>query len=212
MLTRVGIAYWPQAETVRGKKGQMSQIPASYVDEEEDTMPLLPRSRKRLLGDTPEVEESFNTASKQRGIASQTQTLSTPKPKPVAVARRTRGGTVDSDVSISSAPRPTATKTQKGRGRGKLDTPIVIDEEDEDEVDVGLIGSRRTGTGTGRGSGKTGGTSTLDGETTRSSRAKGTQSVVASGTTGRRRLLPADEDDDGIVSRSIATQGRAYGA
>jgi hypothetical protein len=192
------LAYWVQTQLGKnGKRGQPSQALA-MVDEEEDTMPLLPRSKRRLLGGTPEVEESFSTAPKQRGA----QKLIAPKPAP----RRVRGATAESEVSIVSVPLPTRTAA-KARGKGK--TPIVVeeDEDEEAEVDIGLAASRLSGKTGSRSSGRAT-SSTLEGETTKT-RGKTTQmpnATPASTATGRRRMLLPDDDDDGPVSRVILTK------
>ncbi len=148
-------------------------------------MPLLPRARRRLLG------EDGTTATppppRSRRAAPLTQNQPTIKFNTQKSALQPRAASVASEASVASAAPSASTRSHGKATSGKVRAnAIVLDESDEDEA-VEPVHTTR--------SGRSGATSTLEGDGTRSS-ARSTQTASA----GRRKLLPADDDDGGMVS------------
>lgn len=220
-------AFWPtQPATNRGGKGSTQAMLTQVMDEDDEDMPLLPRSRRRILDDddlnndiTPMPPPPSSLATRGRaGRSAISETPAPSQPKKVATASRSRTTTqrqlressVVSDASSAGgrgtrATRLPASSTQARKGKA---TPTVI-EESEDEVNRDLgparsstgTGSRAMGRHTSGAAGSASGRAGDDEVTTASSRGK-TQSSL--GATGRRRLLVADDDDDGeLVSRKV---------
>lgn len=200
-------------------------------DEEDDEMPLLPTSRRRLL-DNDQDDDMTPTPSTSRGrtrgaIEPDSQVTDPGRSAtariPRATQRKTREASIASDVSsagvrssrTSKTSRPAA-KASASSAKGGRGTAIVI-EESEDEVNRD-IGPARSSTGTRGRSMRNAGTSEAgpsasgriadDEATTLSGIKNRTQSTL--GATGRRRLLVADDDDDGeMVSRKLISQYHA---
>jgi hypothetical protein len=194
----------------------MSQAVGSMRDEE-DEMPLLPRSKKRLINnaDSPPPEYDVPATGRRKGTqatqATQT-TQSTQRP-----ARKTRATSVASDVSDT----PSTRTRSKPAARGKKTAETVVIEDSEEEVALDLGKTPSTATRSGRGAKSRAATSTLDadtvgagaGGTRRGTRTTTQASVVpdtsqvnptssgvtASGRPPRRKLLVDDDDDDDVV-------------
>lgn len=214
------IAFWP-AETQRGRKTQASQ---ALDGGDEDSMPLLPRSKRRLLDQRTTTEhgdeddEMPPPTAKRRGGAfvPDTPTQSQSSEPKATNHRKTRGESVVSDVSgvggstrskrVSSA---TTGRTARG-GRGTHKQPVLLEDSEEEGVEFtpSAIGSASGSGGTRAKARSTRGTQdhAEDTATTRSS-ARTSQmgppqtTGSASVTMGRRKLLPVDDDDDDMVSR-----------
>lgn len=185
------------------------------MDEDEDEdMPLLPRSRRRLLDKGEEDDMSpgpppLSLARGTRGAPSQTPVASQAPPRrATATQRQLRETSVNSDTSsVGRSTRNTkaapSTQTRKGRA------PAIVIEESEDEVNRDLGPARSsTGTGTGiRGKGSkaigVSGSGSGFGDDEASSMATGTATrgkTQSSLGTGRRRLVVDDDDDGEMVS------------
>lgn len=183
------------------------------MDEDEDEdMPLLPRSRRRLLDKGEEDDMSpgpppSSLARGTRGAPSQTPIASQAPPRrATATQRQLRETSVNSDTSsVGRSTRTTkaapSTQTRKGRA------PAIVIEESEDEVNRDLGPARSsTGTGTrGKGSRTIGvsGSGSGFGDDEASSMATGTATrgkTQSSLGTGRRRLVVDDDDDGEMVS------------
>jgi hypothetical protein len=149
------------------------------ADEEETDMPLLPRARRRLLDTQADDNEPVMTGRR------------TPAATQKAPARRaTRATSVLSNASeISATPAPRA----RAPARGKAKQPIVLEESDEEEVSAKTSSKGRSLNKTLEGDSM--------GRTTRASDSTPVTSTPAStmAGTGRRRLLPADDDDNIMV-------------
>ncbi|WWC85414.1 uncharacterized protein L201_000277 [Kwoniella dendrophila CBS 6074] len=227
----MGEPYWPtqivNPSRIRGK--------ATQVEEEDGDMPLLPRSRKRLLGtqvtqDDDDPPSTFR--SRQRSRIPETQQSQTQTPRVSTSSRRTRAQSVLSEAesvasqtSIATSTRARSTRTTRGKNK----EPVLL--EDSDEVDEGLDWGNSTGTGSGtalksknnrsNGVGTATGTRTLEGNdppstsTRRRTPATQAMSTGLRGTQasqiGRRRLLPADDDDDGIAFKGLGSKKRRFG-
>lgn len=184
------------------------------MDEDEDEdMPLLPRSRRRLLDKGEEDDMSpgpppSSLARGTRGPPSQTPIASQAPPRrATATHRQLRETSVNSDTpSVGRSTRTTqaapSTQTRKGRA------PAIVIEESEDEVNRDL-GPARSSTGTGTARGKSSRTAGLSGsgsgfgDDEASSMAAGTAArgkTQSSLGTGRRRLVVDDDDDGEMVS------------
>ena len=203
-------AYWAAAtqplENLRRPNTQL----VSSMPEEDDEMPLLPRSKKKRLLQDDDVDTASTAPSdgpsmpekpsvKKKSTASTAaSTRSTGHTRGKSTAKKTRAASVVSDVSSVAASTRASTR---GGAKRKAVLPIEIqDSEDEVALDLGKTPA----------SGTRAATSTLEGEPVRSSRAsgrttttatgvRGTQGVTSTGTgtaRGRRRLLVDDDDDD----------------
>jgi hypothetical protein len=185
------------------------------MDEDEDEdMPLLPKSRRRLLSQGHDDEMSPPPLTSRRKGAFQATQTPTPSQAPPrrATQRQLRETSVNSDTSsIGTASRsrtraaPAATQ-KKGRTE-----PIVI-EESEDEVNrdlgparsstgTGTRGKSTRGTGPGTGSGIVGDDEASTATAT-VTRGRATQSSLG---TGRRRLV-VDDDDDGELACLLSSR------
>ena len=149
-------------------------------------MPLLPRNRKRLLGD--DTHDLAPASSRRRPTANPTQTQSTLKTVSQNTQRKTRDPSVSSEISIASSSLSASTRilTRPNTGKRKA-KPIVLDHSDDEEPTPPVTRSGRSGT------------STLEGDNSRST-TRSTQTA----TVGRRKLLPADDDDGGMVSHPFS--------
>lgn len=200
-------AYWTSDQPVRnGKQTQMSQIPASLDDD--DHMPLLPVSNKRLLGtmreDSPDTEDSMtaNKSRDRRSTQTATQSDFTQGRTNRASSRSTRATSVASEAS-SAVPISKAKSKPVARSK-KPETIVIEDSEDEVANEVGRASARSS---TARGSKRSSigtripGTSVPGeaGDVPSSSKTtvrSGTRGTQASAPAPRRRLLVADDDDD----------------
>jgi hypothetical protein len=189
------------------------------MDEDEDEdMPLLPRSRRRLLDKGEEDDLSrgpppSSLARGTRGVPSQTSVASQPPPRrTTATQRQLRETSVNSDTSsIGRSTRTRTTKVAPSTQTRKGRAPAIVIEESEDEVNRDL-GPARSSTGTGTGtrgksskvmgvSGGEGGfgddeASSMATETATRGKTQSSQGM------GRRRLVVDDDDDGEMVSRS----------
>jgi hypothetical protein len=190
------------------------------MDEDEDEdMPLLPRSRRRLLDkgedDLSPGPPPSSLARGTRGVPSQTPIASQPPPRrTTATQRQLRETSVNSDTSsVGRSTRTRTTKAAPSTQTRKGRAPAIVIEESEDEVNRDLGPARSsTGTGTGTrgksskimgvsGTGSGGGF----GDDEASSMATGTATrgkTQSSQGMGRRRLVVDDDDDGEMVSRS----------
>jgi len=208
------VAYWVADSGGPSKRGQMSQA-VGIMRDDEDEMPLLPRSKKRLINnaDSPPPENGV-PATGRRKEARPTQitqtTQSTQRP-----VRKTRAASVVSDISDAPSTRTRAKPAARGK---KTAEPVVI-EDSEEEVAFDLGKTPSTATRSGRGAKSRGATSTLEADTvggggTRRGTRTTTQpsavpdtsqveptpsGVTASGRPARRKLLVDDDDDDDVV-------------
>lgn len=176
-------AYWPTDTAGPSARSQAISQALPTFNEVVDDMPLLPRARRRLLGD--DDGDAAPAPSRRRLPASTMQKQSTQK------TRKSRAISVVSDVSIASTAPAASTRSQNtpktGKAKAKVKAkPIVLDESEEEEPEPTPAVTR---------SGRSGATSTLEGDASRSA-TRSTQSA----TIGRRKLLPADDDDGGLVS------------
>ena len=205
-LTASFQAYWPIQPAKLVGRTQGSQFQSNSLDDE-DEMPLLPRSKKKRLLELEDEDDSAPSevastsapATRQAPLASKkTNSRSTRQP-----ARKTRAASIISDVSSvaastrSAAARSTASRA-KAKGASKKEVIEFQDSEDEVALDLGKTptpSGRGTGTGAGTGTRGTrgrGATSTLEGEpiSTRSTRT------------------PAFDTGTTTTRRSTATQGK----
>nr|XP_019048266.1 hypothetical protein I302_02034 [Kwoniella bestiolae CBS 10118]OCF27196.1 hypothetical protein I302_02034 [Kwoniella bestiolae CBS 10118] len=221
----MGEPYWP-TQTLKPSRGR-GRGQATQVEEEDEDMPLLPRSRKRLLGtqvNQDDDEPPSTSRSRQRSRVPDTQPSQsqTQTPRVSTTQRRTRAQSVLSEAeSVATTTTTSAARSTRATGgRGKMNEPVVLEDSDE-EIDEGLDWGTSTGTGTGpksRGGRTTTGTATqartgtgtrtLEGDdppSTSGRRKTATTQASSIGTRGigtqasqigRRRLLPADDDDD----------------
>ena len=153
-------------------------------------MPLLPsRGRRRLLGDT-EGEATPRVARPGRATT-MTQTFQTQAAsKMPGLQRKKREVSVISDVSAASSVPAASTRSHDTAKKKRLKaTPVVPAVSDDD-----------TATPVTR-SGRSGATSTLEGDYL-SSATRSTQAAPS----GRRRLLPADDDGDMVSGRSVCRE------
>ncbi|WWD22759.1 hypothetical protein CI109_107252 [Kwoniella shandongensis] len=224
----MGEPYWPtQAIKTGNRRTQAgSQAP---IAEEEDDMPLLPRSRKRLLGtqalqdDDTDMPFTGRTSTQRRKVVPETQNSSMAGSQ-LPLRRNARGASVVSESSVGTS-TSVATSTTRGGGgtrakapskpktRGK--EPIVLEDSgEEDGVDRG---NSRSGKGTG--------TVTLEEDDddddvvastamgvgrsrlTQSTRSSAKAAGSGSGVGGRRKLLPVD-DEDGMAFRGLGKKRR----
>lgn len=209
------LAYWateqPLTQAKRGGTQAKSQSYRQTELYEEDNMPLVPTSRRRLLTQIREDDDDEETptlapSKRRRGATPNTQSpvLSAP------TSRRARAGSALSDVS-SAAPsevaepktgRASSTRastrappTQRAR-RGTQAAPVVLD-SDDDDTPFATARTRAGGRSTAaRGSGTAARSTTLNDEGTSLSRG----TLPATGT--RRRLL-GDDDGDDVVSDAV---------
>ncbi|WVQ64386.1 uncharacterized protein L199_002551 [Kwoniella botswanensis] len=215
----MGEPYWP-TQTINPSRGRGQ---ATQVEDEDEDMPLLPRSRKRLLGTqvTQEDDEDppLTSRSRQRSRVPDTQPSQTQTPRVTTTQSRTRASSVLSEaesvatnVSASTPTRTRSTRNTMTGGRGTKKQPTVVEDSDE-EIDEGLDWGTSTGTRTktrsnknatatqGKNSATGTGTRTLEGDDTPSTstgrrRTTAAQAGTQASQFGRRRLLPADDDDD----------------
>jgi hypothetical protein len=205
-ITRVA-AYWPSGTQKAGRKMQTSQ---ALDGADEDSLPVLPRSKRRLLdqrdANTADHEDMPPLTANRRGKASIPNTLfqsQCQRTKPVLTGRKTRVASVVSDVSSVDG-AGASTSARGGMRRGTQQARALLEDSEEEGVEF-----TPSALGTGRGSRSTNGTQEGTGSAVRSSdrtaiNARG--GVPASGsvsaTFGRRKLLLVDDDDDGMVSRA----------
>ncbi|WRT63291.1 uncharacterized protein IL334_000196 [Kwoniella shivajii] len=212
----MGEPYWPTQvfnNTSRGRT-QASQV----VDEDED-MPLLPRSKKRLLGtQVNQDEDEVPSTSRLRKQSRVPETQLTQTQMPITTKRRTRAQSVlsEADSAITSTSAATSTRAGKATSRGKNKEPILLEDSDDEEEGEGLDWGDSTGlatnprstrtstqskgdTGTGSGT-KTLGSMNPPSISTAKRKTLPTQGTSTRNTQAssqaRRRLLPADDDDD----------------
>ncbi|KAK8844689.1 hypothetical protein IAR55_006538 [Kwoniella newhampshirensis] len=227
----MGEPYWPTQAVKTGNQRTQAGSQAT-IAEEEDDMPLLPRSRKRLLGtqalqdDATDPPLTGRRGTQRRKVIPETQNSSM-NGSQLPPRRSTRATSVMSESSVgTSTSVATATgsttrgKAVKRRGKGK--EPVLLEDSDEEDgVDWGNSSTGRTKSGR---SGKGTGTVTLeededDEEVVASTamglgRSKATPSTQRSGGTGttlgvgrRRKLLPVD-DEDGMAFRGLGKKRR----
>lgn len=219
-----GLAFWP-AETQRGRKTQASQ---ALDGGDEDSMPLLPRSKRRLLdqrtttedGDDKDDEMPPPTAKRRGGAFVQDTPTQSQASEPKTTGK-TRGESVVSDISSVGGGGSTRSKrasaamttgrTARG-GRGTQRQPVLLEDSEEEGVE---FTPSAVGSASGSGGTRPKGRSTrgaqdhgeIDTATTRSSARTTSQmgppqtTGSASVTMGRKKLLPVDDDDDDMVSR-----------
>lgn len=196
------IAYWPTEPVKPNRKGQTaSQIPASLMsrtEDDEEDMPLLPRARKRLLGEGTRASDETSPPPTARRKAINSQSQQTASPATLrTTGRKARAPSAASEVSsVGTAgihTRQTATK--KVTRTSKKQPAVVEDSGEEEDLDAGVdFGSTRSAS-KNRPIPIPGATpSTLDGPTATPGTGTRTQSGM-----GRRRLLPADDDGDDMV-------------
>ncbi|WWC67234.1 uncharacterized protein I206_101141 [Kwoniella pini CBS 10737] len=216
----LGEPYWPTQSANRSRKGGRTQ--ATQMDDDDVDMPLLPRARKRLLGtqvnqDEDEPPSTIRLKGRQKSSVPETQQSQLSTQMPI-VTRKTRAQSVLSEAeSVNSV----ATRSIRGgpiakRGKNKKEAVVLEDsqeeEQDEDGVDWGLNASNSNSTRLRSGKESSTqartintGTKTLQGDEPPSisirQRNVNTQSNSGMGTRGtqasqRRRLLPADDDDE----------------
>jgi len=195
----MGEPFWP-TQNAKVARHTQTTTQAMAVDDEDDDLPLLPRSRKRLLDTRITPGRDFDEAprtSRKRGAASLRETEPVPS-GPSARSRKVRGASVVSDASSTGA------ATRRAPARKAKKALHVIDGSEEEEVEADLPTATATGTGSGRstgsgartrwlgaGTGRSAMSSTLDGPTapTASARPKG----------AKERKMLVDDDDDGEV-------------
>jgi hypothetical protein len=218
------LAFWPtQQPTGKKGKGSTQAMLTRAIDEDDEDMPLLPRSRRRIL-DEDDLDDDITPmpppaslaprARAARSAISETPAPTPPKKAPATQSRprtqtqrQLRESSVVSDASSAGAggrstrtTRAPAASTQARKGKAP---PIVI-EESEDEVNRDL-GPARSSTGTGTrtmgrhtcGAAGSGSGRIGDDEATPASASNRGKTQSSLGATGRRRLLVADDDDDG---------------
>lgn len=211
-MTDLTEAYWVADSGVPPKRGQGISQAVSSMREEEDEMPLLPRSRKRLIqtADSPPPEDIPATGGRKSRPTQPTQATEVTQ-RPV---RKTRAASVASDISEAPSTRARAKPAARGR---KAVEPVVV-EDSEDEVALDLDKTPSTATRTGRGGKSRAATSTLGADTagpggtrkgtrtTQTSMVPDTSQMeappstaTASGRPARRKLLVDDDDDDDVV-------------
>jgi len=229
------LAFWPtQQPTGKKGKGSTQAMLTQAMDEDDEDMPLLPRSRRRIL-DEDDLDDDISpmpppASLAPRSRAARSAISETPAPTPPKKAsatqsrartqtqRQLRESSVVSDASSTGAggrstrtTRAPAASTQARKGKAP---PIVI-EESEDEVNRDL-GPARSSTGTGTrtmgrhtsGAAGSGSGRVGDDEATPASASNRGKTQSSLGATGRRRLLVADDDDDGeLVSAGFFDSG-----
>ncbi|WVR03162.1 hypothetical protein IAU60_000152 [Kwoniella sp. DSM 27419] len=227
----MGEPYWPTQVVKNGRgKAQQSQF-AMEVDTED--MPLLPRSRKRLLAtqvsqDDDDLPPSTVTQRAGRIQDSQPQTQT---PQVGISHRKTRAASVVSEADSVATNTSAATSTRARSTRAGTSTrstrtsskqPVVLEDSEEEGVDWGASTKTR-GTRSGRTVASSAiishdgppGTTTNDADTamlppsTAATKSRRTQpSTPASAVLGgRRKLLPAD-DDDSMAFRGLGKKRR----
>jgi hypothetical protein len=179
-----------------------------HDEDEDEDMPLLPKSRRRLLspGHDDEMSPPPPTA-RVRGKATPSQTPAASQVAPRRTTQRQlRESSINSDTSsIGTVGRSTRTRATPAATQRKGKTQRIVIEESEDEVNRDL-GPARSSTGTARGksSRATGTGSGIVGDdeasTIGATRSKATQSSLG---TGRRRLVVDDDDDGELVCASF---------
>lgn len=222
------IAYWPtQQPTGRKGKGSTQMTQTEHPEEEDDEMPLLPPSRRRLLDSNTGEDNDMTpipSTSRTRGrgaqelssqVASQASKMVGARAGRATQSRQVRESSATSDVSSLGGRPSRTTKATKTASKvsgpptqstrsGRVNTIVI--EESEDEVNNG-IGPARSSTGTATRGKSTRVAGTSEAGTTASGRIGDDEATTATGTraktqstlgaTGRRRLLVADDDDDG---------------
>ncbi|ORY23559.1 hypothetical protein BCR39DRAFT_549174 [Naematelia encephala] len=188
----MGEPYW-QAEALQPAKvtqrGQpQSSLPArGRAEEDDEDMPLLPsRTHKRLLRDDDERPSSSSIRVRSSSKVST-------QPLVFSTQRQTRASSVVSEVS-SAGTKPATKRATKSRQYAEVPEEV----EEVEMVDDNSV----LGTGSRTRSGRSA-ASTLDGPTASS---RGTQ-----GLSGRRNLLRADDDDDGLVNFKAVSKKRRLG-
>jgi hypothetical protein len=174
-----------------------------HDEDEDEDMPLLPKSRRRLLspGHDDEMSPPPPTA-RVRGKATPSQTPAASQVAPRRTTQRQlRESSVNSDTSsIGTATRSTRTRATPAATQRKGKTQPIVIEESEDEVNRDL-GPARSSTGTARKSSRATGTGSGivgddEASTITVTGRKATQSSLG---TGRRRLVVDDDDDGELV-------------
>lgn len=221
---RLTKAYWV-ADSARPTKSQ-GVTQGRLIDD--DDMPVLPRSKKRLIGndDSLPPNDALEVPSTSRRRVGRTQVTQATQAARTATRRAARPSSVVSNTSdISEAPSGhtrshDARSKPAAKGKQRVESIVVEDSEEEVAQDLGRVssGSARakgsTAPGTRGSRGTRGTTSTLE-EGARG--VPGTKAMdpltssVASSVraTGRRRLLVDDDEDDEAVpvSRSAVWCG-----
>jgi hypothetical protein len=220
MLT--GLAYWPNA-TGRSKS-QMTQSQALY-GEDEDSLPLLPRTqhRKLLVDDDDDDDDDAAPAavpntSRRRAPDSQAGPLSSAlQPRTQRKARATsiasEDGLVEHTATSSRSSKAGASKSFK-TGQAKK-AVILLDDNDEEDSGVRYTASTAAGR-SGAGTGSTGSGSSKRGRgqvedqlaptpasasISTSASHRGARSVArpsSSATIGKKKLLVDDDDDEDV--------------
>ena len=198
-------AYWPTQAPNPYKRPQASQFPATIADDE-DEMPLLPRTKKRLLGvrdDSPSTADDPTPHATRRSEKPEISQSQTGQITLSPMQRKTRRGSVASEASSVAASTRSKASTSKpksatrGKSKKKAEVEPIVLEDSEEEVALEMDKTPTTATR----SATRGATSAVDDEpmSTRSGRkASGRTTQAATG--GRRKLLPADDDGDEMVS------------
>jgi hypothetical protein len=172
-----------------------------HDEDEDEDMPLLPKSRRRLLspGHDDEMSPPPPTA-RGRGKATPSQTPAASQVAPRRTTQRQlRETSVNSDTSsIGTVSRSTRTRATPAATQRKGKTQPIVIEESEDEVNLDL-GPARSSTGTARKSSRATGSGILGDDEASTITATGRKATQSSLGTGRRRLVVDDDDDGELV-------------
>jgi hypothetical protein len=163
-------------------------------------MPLLPKSRRRLLSPGHDDEMSPPPPTARRGKATPSQTPAASQVAPRRTTQRQlRETSVNSDTSsIGTATRSTRTRATPAATQRKGKTQPIVIEESEDEVNRDL-GPARSSTGTARKSSRATGSGMVGDDEASTITATGRKATQSSLGTGRRRLVVDDDDDGELV-------------
>nr|XP_018266236.1 uncharacterized protein I303_00211 [Kwoniella dejecticola CBS 10117]OBR88394.1 hypothetical protein I303_00211 [Kwoniella dejecticola CBS 10117] len=158
----LGEPYWP-TQIIKPSRGGRGGTKATQMEDEDEDMPLLPRTKKRQLGtqvtqDDPDPP-STTRSRRQNSVVPETQQSQSSTQMPIVTkSRRTRAQSVLSEAeSVKSAATSTrATRLTKGasttagRGRSKKEAVVLEDsaeeaaeqeEQEQDGIDWGLNAS-----------------------------------------------------------------------
>jgi len=180
-----------------------------HDEDEDEDMPLLPKSRRRLLspGHDDEMSPPPPTA-RGRGKATPSQTPAASQVAPRRTTQRQlRESSVNSDTSsIGTATRSTRKRATPAATQRKGKTQPIVIEESEDEVNRDL-GPARSSTGTARGkSSRATGSGIVGDDEASTMTATGRKATQSSLGTGRRRLVVDDDDDGELVCLSTCVR------